>query len=115
MTIPPSQDELERVNQQISAEIHRFQDGSAMVHLDVLLAQLIAAGECLRTLDLQNDPDAVSRQDEFRENLEHLAAVLPSMHDRLLVDRARLERARSHLNGALTWANSFSGRQNGKY
>ncbi len=114
MQTPRLQDELGPANLRISAEIQRFQNGSAMVHLDVLLAQLIAVGDCLRTLDLKNDPDPASHRSEFRRNLEHLAAVLPSMHDRLLVDRARLERARSHLNGALEWANSFSGRRNGK-
>jgi len=114
MPTRPSHDELELTNRQISAEIHRFLNGSPIVHLEVLLAQLIAAEEHLRTLDFQNDPDAASRQSELRQNLEHLAALLPAIHDRLLVDRARLERARSHLNGALAWANSFSGRQNGK-
>jgi hypothetical protein len=98
------QDELERMNRRISAEIQRFQNGSGM-DLDLLLAQLRQAEQCLAPSSSQQPAEA-SGLLEFRTNLQQLAVLLPAVHERLLIDRARLERARTHLNGAVAWANS---------
>jgi hypothetical protein len=97
------QDELERINRQISAEIRHFQDVGT-IQCDTLLAFVLEGEQCLGALR-QTGSEASSRV-EFRDHLKRLATMLPGVYTRLLVNRTRLERARTHLDGAIAWANS---------
>ena len=73
--------------------------------LSGLLAELLRVAECLRNISLHNPPtEELSRElGVYRANLQELAQVLPSVHGRLLTDKARLEMARSHVHAATGW------------
>jgi len=48
-------------------------------------------------------PSARKEQAEYRATLEKLQGLLSSLHTRMLVERARLDRDRSHLEAASSW------------
>ena len=100
------QDGLKPINRQIRAEIRGIEEGSDTIRLTVLLDLLYAAEQCLRLSPPQEPSDHTSSWLEFRSHLKQLAAILPAVQTRLLVNRSRLERIRSHLDCALAWANS---------
>jgi len=95
-----------------------------------LLAELLSARECLHHLadtssrqgQTRSDPPnpapipAVSLPDAaetvlvaretraYRDNLEQLSALLPSLHSRLLTEKHRLQNAQSHVMAAAGWS-----------
>jgi hypothetical protein len=75
-------------------------------NLTNLLAELLSAGDCLRRMPAGSTRDAELEQEisEYRQNLEQLARILPSVHGRLLAERARLESVRVRLSAAEAWA-----------
>ena len=52
-------------------------------------------------------PGASSAQIEYRNTLEKLQAALSSLQGRMLVERARLDRDRSHWQAAADWRRSM--------
>ena len=40
---------------------------------------------------------------EYRQNLERLGQLLPTIQGKLLIEKARLQQARLHLEGAVAW------------
>jgi len=69
-----------------------------------LLSELMRAGQWLRALPSQDDPALAGELGEYRRNVERLRALMPSIHDTLLAERARLERERASVAAAAEWA-----------
>jgi len=69
-----------------------------------LLSQLMLAGQRLRALPAQRDGKLEQEISEYRQEVERLRSLLPSIQVSLLAERARLERERERLNGAAAWA-----------
>ena len=71
-----------------------------------LLSELMRAGQWLRGLPPQKDPDVEQELSRYRSQVERLRAVLPSIHNALLRDRTRLEQERSRVESASAWVRS---------
>ena len=71
-----------------------------------LLSQLLRAAECLRHPPAQSQASVALDKEslEYRSNLEKLKDFLPDLHGRLLVEKARLETAQTHVAAAAAWA-----------
>ena len=69
-----------------------------------LLSQLMLAGQRLHALPAQRDGKLEQEISEYRQEVERLRSLLPSIQVSLLAERARLERERERLNGAAAWA-----------
>ncbi len=69
-----------------------------------LLSQLMLAGQWLRTLPSDRGPALEQELSTYRKNVEHLRTVLPSIHNTLLRERARLEQDRTRMQSAAAWA-----------
>jgi TolA-binding protein len=69
-----------------------------------LLAELMRAGERLRTLPAVRSAQLQKELDQYRGNVERLRDLLPSIQRALLEHRARLEQERNRLRTAADWA-----------
>jgi hypothetical protein len=71
-----------------------------------LLAELHNAAELLRGIPTHALPDSPLQEEiaAYYRNVQELEKNLPAMQGRLLVEKARLESARSHLRAAAAWA-----------
>lgn len=69
-----------------------------------LLSELMRAGQWLRTLPSDRGPALEQELITYRKNVEHLRLVLPSIHNTLLRERARLEQERARVQSAAAWA-----------
>ncbi len=72
-----------------------------------LLSELLRAGSWLRAEPLpasETDPELNLELKQYRRNVERLREMLPSIHDQLLVERARLEAQRTRVQSAAEWA-----------
>ena len=70
-----------------------------------LLSELLRAGQWLRAgLPQARDRELQAEIDEYRRNVERLRDLLPSIHDQLLRERARLEAERARVASAAQWA-----------
>ncbi len=69
-----------------------------------LLSALMRAGEWLRRLPAVREPELELELSKYRRNVERLRELLPSIHDTLLRERARLEGERVRLESATEWA-----------
>ena len=103
---------LREVNQNLREALFRLQPerkACASIQpgdLSDLEAQIARAAECLR---LQSAPvefaaDLEREKLAYRRNLEELKQFLPSLHVRLVAEKARLEAARQRLAAADSWA-----------
>ena len=68
-----------------------------------LLSILMRAGQWLRSLPEQERGE-LDHLTEYREQVKRLRSLLPSMHDGLLRERARLEKERERVTSASDWA-----------
>jgi hypothetical protein len=72
-----------------------------------LLSELLRAGEWLRTgLPQERDPELEAELGIYRQNVEHLRELLPSIQKLLLHEKARLEAGRAQVESATEWARS---------
>lgn len=69
-----------------------------------LLSELMRAGEWLRSLPHDQGPELEMELSEYRKNVERLRGLMPSIHDALLQERARLEQERGRVEAAANWA-----------
>jgi len=71
-----------------------------------LLSALQCAAELLRGISCHDAPDSQLQKEiaDYCRNVQELEKALPAMHERLLVERARLESARAHLKSVAAWA-----------
>jgi hypothetical protein len=69
-----------------------------------LLSELMHAGQWLRALPSDKGPELEQELGEYRKNVEHLRVALPSIHNTLLRERARLEQERARVASAAAWA-----------
>ncbi|MFZ0735145.1 MAG: hypothetical protein WAM79_22705 [Candidatus Sulfotelmatobacter sp.] len=68
-----------------------------------ILSELMRVGQWLRAAQAETD-DAVQQElGIYRKHVEQLRAVLPSIHQTLLHERARLEQERQRLSSASEW------------
>jgi hypothetical protein len=76
-------------------------------HMTSLLSELLRAGAGLRADPIPvkgNDPELDEELERYRRNVELLRDLLPSIHNQLLVERARLEAQRTRVQSAAEWA-----------
>ncbi len=71
-----------------------------------LLAELHRAAELLGGVSSSAAPDPQLEDEisDYRRNVQQLEIALPKIQGRLLIEKARLENARSHLAAASAWA-----------
>lgn len=110
MPSPPFES-LQTVNRHLGARLSRLSGELNLPTVIVptefadLLAELQRATHCLRGLSIgASDSETVSEISQYRSNVEQLGKVLPSLQGRLLVEKARLETARTHVAKAAAWA-----------
>jgi hypothetical protein len=75
--------------------------------MGALLSELLAAGAGLRTPALPaagDDRELDHELAEYRQQVERLRDLLPSIHRALLAERARIEAQRSRLQSTTEWA-----------
>jgi hypothetical protein len=75
-----------------------------------LLSALMQAGAGLRSKARPapgTDPELDRELDVYRRNVERLRALLPSIHGRLLAERARIEAQRSRVGSVTEWAGTL--------
>ena len=76
-------------------------------HLSILLAELLRVGETVQSEGVpENDPELSMALHQYRQHMERLRELLPSLQACLLNERARLEAERSHLEAACAWTES---------
>lgn len=70
-----------------------------------LRSQIRHAAECFRQPPLDSEAVTAFEKEslEYRNNLEKLKRFLPDVHARLLAEKSRLEKARSHVTAAAAW------------
>jgi hypothetical protein len=68
-----------------------------------LLSELMRAGQRLRALPAQKEPELQYELNLYRKNVERLHAVLPAIQSTLLAERARLEKERVRVESAAEW------------
>jgi hypothetical protein len=71
-----------------------------------LLSELMRAGQWLRGLPPEKDSAVEAELSLYRSQVERLRVLLPSIHNALLRDRARLEQERARVDSAAAWARS---------
>jgi hypothetical protein len=72
-----------------------------------LLSELLRAGADLRAQPLPvkgDDPELDAEIETYHHNVERLRELLPSIHNQLLLERARLEAQRARVRSAGEWA-----------
>lgn len=69
-----------------------------------LLSELMRAGQWLRSLPCEKDAALERELSEYRQQVERLRVLLPSIHQTLLGERARLEQERARVVSAAEWA-----------
>jgi hypothetical protein len=69
-----------------------------------LLAELMRAGQWLRELPREREPEIELELNQYRRHVERLRDLLPSMQAALLQERARLEQERARVQSAAEWA-----------
>ena len=76
-------------------------------HMAGLLSELLRAGAGLRAEPLPakgDDLELDAELENYRIHVERLRELLPSIHSRLLVERAQLEAQRTRVQSAAEWA-----------
>lgn len=69
-----------------------------------ILSELMRAGEWLRRLPAEKDPDLAREFSEYRRNVERVRELLPFIHAALLAEKARLELERARVASSMEWA-----------
>jgi len=72
--------------------------------MSALLSELMRAGQWLRALPESSDAALEQELSQYRTLVERLRDLLPSIHEALLEERARLERERDRVRSASEWA-----------
>ena len=72
--------------------------------LSDLRSTIRQAAECVRGISPQSVPELKNESLEYRSNLEQLKQLLPDFQVRLLAEKSRLEKAKSHAAAAAGWA-----------
>jgi hypothetical protein len=76
--------------------------------LTLLLTRLNIASQLLGGIAPGSPSDSQLEEEilTYRSNVEKLQELLPLIHRRLLADKARLEKARAHLQAATAWSDA---------
>jgi len=72
--------------------------------IGALLSELMRAGQWLRGLPQDKDPELERELNDYRKNVERVRDLLPAIHGTLLRERARLEQRRARVESAAEWA-----------
>jgi hypothetical protein len=84
---------------------HRGPGDIAHTEIADLRAELLRATDCLRNVSTAaSDAEVATEISECRRNVQQLGRILPSIQGRLLIEKARLETARTHMAKAAAWA-----------
>ena len=71
--------------------------------IEEILSELMRAGECLRSLPENRAAELERELAVYQSNVTRLRDLLPSIHQALLRERARLEQERLRLGPAAEW------------
>jgi hypothetical protein len=77
--------------------------------MGALLSELLRVGSELRAKPVPAkgaDPAWDEELEAYRNHVERLRALLPSIHSQLLAERARLETQQSRVRAAAAWAHA---------
>jgi hypothetical protein len=69
-----------------------------------LLSELMQAGEWLRALPPEPNPELQQELGDYRKNVERLRDLMPAIQSALLAERARIERERARVEAAAEWS-----------
>lgn len=75
--------------------------------ITMMLSELSRAGAELRAHPLPvsgADPELDQELNQYRRHVERLRELMPSIHNQLLIERARLEAQRAQVQSAAEWA-----------
>lgn len=103
-------EELHAINRRVRFWLESLSQNPAEAHaatpeqMNGLLSELMQAGARLRCLVQGENPPLDREVAEYRSQVQRLRALLPSIHETLLREKARLEQARSRLASAKHWA-----------
>jgi hypothetical protein len=103
---------LRASNQRLGAWLNSMMAVSGKVvaipdHMAALLSELMRIGSELRSGALPTagiDPAWDAELAAYRQHLERLRSLLPSIHSHLLAERARIEAQRARIGAAAEWA-----------
>ncbi|MFZ0686453.1 MAG: hypothetical protein WAM89_12990 [Terriglobales bacterium] len=112
--MPDALETLRQVNDRLRSALNRLRPEqkpcSAIKPQDFsgILSEVRQATECMRHLpqssETATEEAAIEREKlEYRINLESLKHFLPGLHVRLLAEKSRLEKERTHLAAAIAW------------
>jgi len=108
MTTPNALETLRQVNGNLRAALIRLHPERKLCSsirpqdFSDLLSSILRAAECRA-----HSESSVALEEEsleYRSNLERLKDFLPDLHERLLAEKSRLERAQTHVAAAAAWA-----------
>ncbi|HEX3353813.1 MAG TPA: hypothetical protein VHS34_13420 [Terriglobales bacterium] len=110
-------DNLRLINCRVREMMFRLQPGqaadelSACRELESLLAELTRTAAWLRRVPpaALEDVDLAQEISDYRQNLEQLQTLLPTIQQQLLATKIRLELAGNHVTAARAWANASQG------
>jgi len=110
-------DNLHLINGRVREMMFRLQPGqatheiSACRELENLLAELTRTAAWLRHVapDALEDVDLAQEVSDYRQSLEQLQILLPTIQRQLLATKIRLEAAGNHVTAARAWASASQG------
>jgi hypothetical protein len=82
----------------------------SLEQMSAVLSDLMSTGACLRANPIPakgTDPELDDELERYRQNVERLREILPSLHAQLLKERARIEAQRSRVHSTEEWARSL--------
>lgn len=101
--------ELHETNERLSAWLGSLSPAGSSVRpatpeqMNGILSELMRVGQWLRAAQRETDSTVQQELGIYRKQVEHLRDVLPSIHQALLHERARIEQQRQRLNSASEW------------
>lgn len=96
---------LQLANQRLQARLLAVRNPTLVpTGLTDLLDELLQVASTLHDHTLPRDSEFSNEVWSFRANLQQLAALLPSLRTRFLLEKARLEAARMKITRAAAWA-----------
>lgn len=104
-------EDLRAINGKLRAVVSNWQSNSSQstpftpAIFSDLLADLQRAANLLHGVASDSPPDTPMEEEiaDYRRSAQDLVKILPAIHDRLLIDKARLEAARAHLSATAAW------------
>ena len=101
--------ELHETNERLSAWLSSLSPAGSSVRpatpeqMNGILSELMRVGQFLRAAQHETDSTLQQELGIYRKHVEQLRALMPSIHQALLNERARIEQERQRINSASEW------------